>query len=240
MSKPYGQPPAAPQPEPASAALNGLGSAKVLPPVAGVLGLVIYLLAFSDGAGGYLRGLLGVLLLGGGLLAAAAVLPKAPATLVPATVLVVTGTLFLLIDVAKSPAFFGPASGLVQTPGLVVVALVLAFLQSAVCLVALLVETGVVKPAPRVNPFPRPLWSSQQPGGYPGPSAPSRYPGSSAPGFTPQQPYPPEPVQYQPPQGPAGSQPGPYGAEPGAPGHPGPPDQRRDPSPGGSASTGQD
>ncbi len=178
MSVPYGQPQAAQQPEPTGSPGGGLGLSKILAIVAGGLGLVLYLLSFGADAGGYLRGLYGVLLLGGGLLAAASVLPKAPATLVPAAVPVVTGTLFLLIDVAKGPAFLGPAGEAVQTPGQAVIAVVLAFLQSAACVAAVLMEAGVVKTvAYRPSHVPQRSWTPQQPSGYPGGPAQGGYPG---------------------------------------------------------------
>ena len=203
MSVPYGQPPAAQQPgPPRSSAGPGLG--EILALATGGLGLMIYLLSFSDDVGGYLRtGLVGVLLLGGALLAAASVLPKAPATtLVPAAVLVVTGTLFLLIDVTNGPVFLGAASDVVSTPGLVVVTLVLAFLQSVACVGALLVHAGVVKMAPRPSPYPQPSWGPP-PAGYPAGPGPGGYSGqqpvgSPSRGFAqpPQQPYIPPTTQY--------------------------------------------
>lgn len=216
MSVPYGQPPVAQPPEPTSSPVGGLGLGKILAIVAGGLGLVIYFLSFSDDAG-YFSGLIGILLVGGGLLAAASALPRAPATLVPAAVLVVTGTLYLLVGVASSP----------DIPALVVVALILAFLQSAAGVVALLAEVGVVKMAPRSSSYPQQPWAAQ-PGAYPsGPAQggyPSQggYPGQSgypgqqpagppSAGFPspPQQPYFPPTAQYGQP-GQYASQPGPY------------------------------
>jgi hypothetical protein len=180
-----------------------------------------------------------VLLVGGGLLAAAAALPKAPATLVAASVSVVTGTLFLLIDVVKGPIFLAQA-GQVTTPGLIIVAVVLAVLESAACVAALLAEAGLVKmPAPRPKPFPQQSWP-QQPGGggyyggpaqggYPG-QPPSGMPGGAPGGYPPgapqpQQAYSPPTVQYYPQQpgqpgqgGHPGQQPGQPGQQPGQPG----------------------
>lgn len=178
MSVPHGQPQAAQQPGPTSSPGGGLGLSKILAIVAGGLGLLLYLLSFGADAGAYLRGLYGVLLLGGGLLAAASALPKAPATLVPAAVSVVTGTLFLLVDVFKGPAFLDPAGEAVQTPGLAVAAVVLAFLQSAACVAAVLMEAGVVTmAASRRSLFPQRSWTPQQPGGYPGGPGQGAYPG---------------------------------------------------------------
>jgi len=242
MSVPYGQPPVAPPPGPTSSPAGGLGLGKILALVAGGLGLVIYFLSFADDAG-YFSGIIGILLLGGGLLAAASVLPKAPATLVPAAVLVVTGTLSMLVGVASG----------IEVPAMAVVALILAFLQSAAGVLALLADVGVVKMAPRPSSYPQ-QWGPQPgaypsgPGqsGYPGPSgypAQSGYPGQQPAGSPagafpspPQQPYVPHTVQYgqpgqyanQPGQydqpgasNPYADQPGPYGDQPGASGQPG-------------------
>ena len=68
MSVPYGQPPAAPQPAQVGSPAAGLSLGTILALATGGLGLIIYFLSFTDDAGVYLRGLLGVLLIGGGLL----------------------------------------------------------------------------------------------------------------------------------------------------------------------------
>lgn len=183
MSVPYGQPPAAPQPGSPKSPLGDLGLGKLLALATGGFGLIIYFLTFADDAGSYLRtSLLGVLLVGGGLLAAAAVLPKAPATLVPAAVLIVTGTLFLLIDVTKGPITLSQGGDL-TTPGLIIVALVLAFMESVACCMALLTEAGLVKlkARPKPSPFPQQSWP-QQPGGYYGGPVQGGYPGQPQPG----------------------------------------------------------
>lgn len=205
MSVPYGQPPAAPQPGSTKSPLGDLGPGKLLSLATGGLGLIVYLLTFADDVGGYLRtSLLGFLLVGGGLLAASSVLPKAPSAQVPAAVLTVTGTLFLLIDVAKGPIF--SAQGQATTPGLVYLVLVLAVLESGAATAAALAETGMVQARPRSSArFPQQSWSQQPPGGYY--AGPGGGPGQGG--------YP-----GQPPIG--GSFGGPGG--PGAPGHgaPGP------------------
>lgn len=180
MSMPSGQLPAAPQPGPTSPSYGGLDLAKILAIATGGLGLVIYFLSFADDVGGYLRGLTGVLLLGGGLLAAASVLPKAPATLVPAAVAVVTGTLFLLLDVAAGPPLLGGSGA--EVPGLAIVTLVLAFLESAAVVPALLMSAGLVNLTPRPRSRPQQSWEPQQSGGYPGQAASGGYPGPPAPG----------------------------------------------------------
>lgn len=228
MSVPYGQPPAPQQPGPPSSPGGGLGLGRILALVTGGLGLVLFFLSFADDAGGYLRtGLLGLLLVGGGLLAAASVLPKVPNTLVPGAVVVVTATLFLLIDVTKDPVFL--SGGEAETPALGVVVLILAFVQAAAVVVAVLFDSGVISMAPKPSPFPQQQWG--QPGGYPG--APGGYPGQQVgpqsggfPAQPPQQYNPQQPtqtVQYggqQPAQGgygqPGGQEyPQQYGQQPG-------------------------
>jgi hypothetical protein len=137
------------------------------------LGVVTYLLSFVEA--GLSGSLIGFLLLGGGLLAGAALLPKVGRVLVPATVIVVTGTLFLLQAVAQG-----------GSSTTAIVALVLAFLQSAAAIGAVLLDSGLVKaPAPR----PRAPQGYGQPGGY------GQYPpGYGQPGgygqYGPQQGYP--------------------------------------------------
>ncbi|MGH3905920.1 MAG: DUF5336 domain-containing protein [Pseudonocardiaceae bacterium] len=202
MSVPYGQPPPAQQqPGPTSSPGGGLGLSQILAIASGGLGLVIYFLSFTDGAGGYLRDLFGVLLLGGGLLAASSALPKASATLVPATVSVLSGALFLLVAVAKGPTFLELPGAAGETPALAVVAVILALLESAACVAAVLLQAGVVKMATsRPSPFPQRSWAPPQPGGYHGP---------------PQGGYQGVPGGYP---GPGGGYPGPGGGYPGAPG----------------------
>jgi hypothetical protein len=137
------------------------------------LGVVIYLLSFVEA--GLSGSLIGFLLLGGGLLAGAALLPKVGRVLVPSTVIVITGTLFLLQAVAQG-----------GSSTTAIVALVLAFLQSAAAIGAVLLDAGLVKaPAPR----PRAPQGYGQPGGY------GQYPpGYGQPGgygqYGPQQGYP--------------------------------------------------
>ncbi|HEY2766470.1 MAG TPA: DUF5336 domain-containing protein [Pseudonocardiaceae bacterium] len=254
MSVPYGQPPAAPQPGPAGSPAAGLSLGKILALAAGGLGLVIYFLSFTDGAGVYLRGLLGVLLVGGGLLVAASALPKPQATLLAGTVPVVTGTLFLLIDVTSGPTPFGAISlgpislapsGTAQTSGLAVVALILAFLQSITGVAALLLEAGLVSMAPRRARIPQGAWGPPQPGGgypmpppgqggYPGQPGQPGQPAGPAPGVFPpapqQYPYLDQTVQYRNPPGQyGGAPPGQYGIEPGLYGGGEPPPYRGEP-----------
>ncbi|MGH4027128.1 MAG: DUF5336 domain-containing protein [Pseudonocardiaceae bacterium] len=183
MSLPYGQPPPAQQqPGPSNSPSGGLGLSKILAIVPGGLGLVLYFLSFTDGAGGYLRDLVGVLLLGGGLLAAASVLPKAPATLLPGTVAALTGALFLLVSVAKGPPFVDLPGDVGGTPALAVVAVILALLEAAACVAAVLLDAGLVKMAltPRPSRFPQRSWGPA-PGAPPQGAYPGAYPGSAGP-----------------------------------------------------------
>lgn len=126
------------------------GPARMLVLGAAGLALVIYVLGFVEL--GLSNSLMGFLLLGGGLLAGTAVLPRAGRVLVPAAVAVVTGTLQLLQAVAGGGA---------STTA--IVALVLAFLQSVAVIGAVLLHAGLVKaPAPRPSTPP----GYGQPGGY--------------------------------------------------------------------------
>src|SRR5918995_1368359 len=126
------------------------GPARMLVLAAAGLGLVIYVLGFVDL--GLSNTLTGFLLLGGGLLAGAAVLPKVGRVLVPAAVGVVAGTLQQLQTVA------GGGSSTTA-----IIALVLAFLQSVAVIGAVLLDAGLVK-APA--PLPRAPQGYGQPGGY--------------------------------------------------------------------------
>ncbi len=167
---PYGQSPPAQAPGPFSPPDAGLGLGNAFAIIAGGLGVIIYILSFADDASGYLRaGLLGIMLLGGGLLAAASALPQAPATVVPATVLVVTATLFLFIDVVKNPVVFLPTVGTVNTPTVAVVALIVALVEAGACVAALLAESGLLKAAPRPSPYQQQSSGPRQPGGHPSP-----------------------------------------------------------------------
>jgi hypothetical protein len=176
---PFGSGPAA---EPASAERAGPaeyrlapGPARTLVLAAAGLGLVIYLLGFV-GEVSVTSSFGGPMLVGGGLLAGTAALPRAGRVLAPAAVLVVTGTLLLLQLVTGIGG---------QT--VVVVALVLAFLETGAVLGALLLDTGLVAAwasRPRLAP---PF--AQQYGGYPpGPAGPAPGygpPGHSQPGHSP-------------------------------------------------------
>jgi hypothetical protein len=164
------------------------GPARLLTLVAAGLALVIYLLGFFDNLGGFASSIVAPLLVGGGLLAGAALLPKAGRVLVPAAVVVTTGTLLLLQLVTL---------GVPSTT--VVVALVLAFLEAVAVIGAVLLDAGLVKaPAPRSRPAPG---HPQQ--GYGGQYPPQGYPQQQG-GYQ---------QQYGPGQGGYGQQG--YGGQPG-------------------------
>jgi uncharacterized protein DUF5336 len=126
------------------------GPARLLALGAAGLGLVIYVLGFVEQ--GLAISLMGALIVGGGLLAGAAVLPKVGRVLLPGAVAVVVGTLQLLQGVAE-----GAASTIL------IVALVLALVQSVAAIGAVLLDAGLVKaPAPRPSTPP----GYGQPGAY--------------------------------------------------------------------------
>lgn len=125
------------------------GPARLLVLIAAGLALVIYVLGFLNDLGlGSLFA--GPLVLGGGLLAGAAVLPKVGRVLLPAAVAVITGTLLLLQGVTGTPG----------APTMMIVALVLSFLLVAAVVAAVLLDAGIL-----TMPAPRP----SAPPGYPQP-----------------------------------------------------------------------
>lgn len=130
------------------------GPARLLALVVAALGLIIYLLGFFDDLA--IATLVALpLLVGGGLLTAAAVLPKAGRVLVPGAVAVTTGTLLLLQYVAAGGA-----------PTVAIITLVLAFLQAIVAVGAVLLDAGIVK-APVSRPSAPAGYPQQGYGGYP-------------------------------------------------------------------------
>lgn len=175
------------------------GPARLLALGAAALVVVIYLLGFFDEFT-FTGSLAGALVIGGGLLAGAAVLPKVGRVLVPAVVLLLTGTLQLLQAVTSSAGqeFGGGPSALL------VVGLVLAFVALGLAAGAMLMDAGVVK-APARRPATPPGYGGQY-GGY----------GQQPPGYGGQYGY----GQQQPPgYGPGYGQQQPgygYGAQPGA------------------------
>ena len=136
---------------PAEALPASAGPTRLLALVSAGIGIVIYLLGFFDGPD-LASGVIGPLLLGGGLLAGATVLPKAGRVLLPGAVAVTVGMLLLLQGVAA-----GGASTIA------VVVLVLAFLQAVAAVGAVLLDAGIITaPAPRPKAAPAPAY-----GGYP-------------------------------------------------------------------------
>lgn len=140
------------------------GPARLLALAAAGLALVVYLLGFV-GEFSLTTAYVAPLLVGGGLLAGAALLPKVGRVLVPAAVLLTTGTLVLLQIVVGSPG---------ETPTVGMIALLLAVLASAAAVGAVLLDAGLVK-----APSPRSSGSAGHP--------PQSYPGGYAPGYGQQQ-----------------------------------------------------
>ena len=162
---PYGSPPPS-TPEPGAASGPGSDSddrlaarpVRILALTTAALGLVVYLLGFLDEV--VLSTLLaGPLLVGGALLTGAAVLPRAGRLLVPAAVAVTTGALLLLQLVASGGA-----------PAIAVVALILAILEAAAAVGAVLLQTGVVSASalrsttPKGQPPRQPAQAGPPPG----------------------------------------------------------------------------
>ncbi len=162
---PYGSPPPS-TPEPGVASAPGSDSddrsvarpVRILALTTAALGLVVYLLGFLDEV--VLSTLLaGPLLVGGALLTGAAVLPRAGRLLVPAAVAVTTGALLLLQLVASGGA-----------PAIAVIALILAILEAAAAVGAVLLQTGVVSASalrsttPKGQPPRQPAQAGPPPG----------------------------------------------------------------------------
>ena len=115
--------------------------ARALVLVAAALGLVIYLLGFV-GEVSVTSSFGGPMLVGGGLLAGVAVLPRVGRVLAPAAVLTGTGALFLL----------QLAIG-IGWPPVVLVATGLAFVQTAAVVGALLLDNGLVADRAGLPPY---------------------------------------------------------------------------------------
>lgn len=219
-------------PTSASAAATGVqlapGPARLLALGAAALALVIYLLGFL-GSIFITSGTAGAMIIGGGLLTGAAVLPKVGRVLLPGAVLILVGTLQLLqVVVGSVGGEFGVTLGAVA-----VIILVLAFVAAALAVGALLMHVGVVKPPARRPSAPAGYgqpgygpggYGQQQPGyGY---GQPGYGPGGYGPGYAQQQPGYGQPYGpgYGGPQGQPGyggpqGQPGGYGAGYGAAGY---------------------
>jgi hypothetical protein len=126
----FGQPPAAPNP------LSRLGNSGLLTLAVLVLALVAYFCSFGGGYGFEV-----LLLLGGGLLAGAHLLPKTPNLLLYSAVLSVTGGLGFLDTVISTSR-----GGL---PIAFILVLVFGLLQAIAAVTVALLDLGVVKMAPR-------------------------------------------------------------------------------------------
>jgi len=186
------------------------GPARLLALGAAALAVVIYFLGFFDDFS-FMTGTIGALVLGGGLLAGAAVLPKVGRVLLPAVVLLLTGTLQLLqaVTSASGQEFGGGASTIL------IVSLVLAFIAFAVATGALLMDAGIIKPAAR-RPATPPGYG-QQPGygGYGQPPGYGQYGGDPQQGYGQQPGYGQQGYGQQPGYGQQGyGQPG-YAGQPG-------------------------
>ena len=159
MSVPFGgSQPAVPQPSTPGEQGAGPDLGFILGLVAAGLGLVIYACSFSDDAIGIANGLVLPFFLAGGLLAGAGILPKAPKTLLPATVLVALGVLILLLAVVKSEA---------DTSAIIVVILIAGLLQLGACAVALLMDNGLIKMTPKAPAYGQPGGWNPQSGSFP-------------------------------------------------------------------------
>lgn len=198
------------------------GTPRLLALVATTIALIIYFCTFSNAAA-YYSVQAPQLLLAGGMLAGAALLPRAGRTLVPGTILTAVACLAMLQFLTGTASVFGGVTIDGRLPIILVVVLVLGFLQLAACVGALLLDLGVLKPASAGarGAFAR---SGPAAGGY-GPAA----------GYGPPPGSPPQAGYGQPPYGAAPQYGGgaPYGG--GGPQHGGPSAYG---SPGGAAGGG--
>jgi hypothetical protein len=142
------------------------GPARTMVMAGAGLGLVVWLLGFFS-----VFPVLQVapaLLLGGAVAAGVALLPRADRFLIPAAVLAVTGFL-LFVQLGVLGSQFAGAAGL-TLGGIEITALVLAFLEAAVLVAAVLLEAGVISmPAPKPAAPPQQYYGGQYPpqgGGY--------------------------------------------------------------------------
>ncbi len=212
MSQPYG----APQqpPGPAQPAV-GVNLNLILPLVAAGLGLIAYLLAFADDVStGQVQ-----LLLAAAVLAGLSVLPNVPRLLPAAAVLAAVTTLDHLQNIVKTEA---------DVEGMQIVLLIVALLQTAAIVVAVLLDSGVVKLQPKpANPYGQPGGWNPQSGAFPqqgqhpqqfGPPSgqfgqqtpPQQQPGQQA-GQPQPTSYMPQPGQFNQPQPGQGTPPGGFG-----------------------------
>jgi hypothetical protein len=143
--------------EPAAATTPGdhqlePGPARLLALAGAGLAVVFAVLGFFDSSFGFILPAFSSLVIGGGLLAGTAVLPKVGRVLVPAAVAATTGALQFLVFVIGNGG-----------SGILIAAVVVAFLVAVVVVGATLLDTGIVK-APEPRPTPPPGYG--QPSGY--------------------------------------------------------------------------
>lgn len=190
------------------------GPGPLLALAAGGLGLIIYICSFFQGLPVLSTTAIMPLLLGGGLLAAATALPKAGRLLVPAAVAVMVGVLALIQVV-----FAGDS----RVSVMAIVVVVLAVLQAAAVVAAVLFDNGMLaSPDPAVRLARQQARQARRPQG-PAPGYPP--PGGGYPGGPPQggqggYGY----AQQPPPATPSYGTPAPgygYGQQPNYPGQPG-------------------
>lgn len=204
------QPPETPADTGAAAVPDGqlrAGPARLLALLAAGIGLIVYLVGYFDDLG--IAGtFLDILIVGGGLLAGVATLPRAARLLAPGAVAVTLGTLLLLQAVTGGGAPTG-----------VIVVLVLAFLQTIALVLAVLYDAGLLAP-PAARPRPAGPGYGQA-GGFGQYGPPQGGYGQQPPGYGQQAPYGQQPGYGGAPQQPYGQQPPGYGQQPpyGQPGY---------------------
>jgi hypothetical protein len=159
-----------------------VGSVRGLAMAALALAVVNYLLGFVDGVYQLAFGLPGALLVGGGLLCGAALLPRLSGLLAPATVIAVVGVLQALLWAAAGPQVIGPV---------LIIVLLLGVFEAVAAACALLIRHGVIDGpssdragwrtrSAMGNAFGQPAPGQFGSGAQGGPSAPG--PGGAAPG----------------------------------------------------------
>ena len=193
------------------------GPARMLVLVTVALGLIIYIISFFGGLTLLNITPIPALLLGGGLLAAATLLPRSGRLLVPAAVAVTVGVLQLL-QVEFGSGSVGGLGAIGRISGTDIAVLILAVLQLIAVVAAVLLDAGVIAAGAGAGSGPGSVAGPQQfRRGRRGPGGPP--PGYGPQGYGPQGYGPPGPGGPGAPGGPGG--PGPGGPGPGGPGQPG-------------------